>query len=297
MTSLAVVTGATGMIGKRIVDMLLERGINVRILTRNQSYKNSKVEVVFGELSNSKICSQLLKNAEYVFHCAAELNNEEKMYQTNVEGTQQLMQNLDNDHVKYICYLSSVGVIGKFNGITADETTVCSPLNQYEITKLKAEVFVQNFKSSARVVILRPTNVIDKKKNALTDLSKAKIFLKGGEHAHIVHAEDVAAAAMYFLDHPASQNPDCYIVSYDNEQMNTVAGCLALCEAIKKKSSLEKTKPLPHLPWVVPYLIRRLSKGECNRSDVRYSPAKLLSTGFKYIRGFNGALREISENT
>ncbi len=293
MSRLAVVTGATGMVGKIIVLKLVERGYRVRVLTRNQSYQDSRLEIIYGDLGDTAVIEKLLHGAEYVFHCAAELNDETKMWQTNVIGTQNLINTTAKHQIKYICHLSSVGVIGKFNGTVADEKTACAPLNMYEKSKLAAEEFVQNFHSSARIVILRPTNVVDRSKNSIIGLSKFNTLLKGGENANIVHAEDVASAALYFIEHSTLNNPDCFIVSCDQDNMNTVAGCLALVEAIKSNSSLENVKPLFHVPWIVPYIIRRLIKGPCNRGDVCYSTDKLLSTGFTYPRGFIGALKDI----
>lgn len=297
MSELAVVTGATGMVGKIIVLMLLERGYRVRILTRNTSFQDSRLEIIYGDLGDTAVIEKLLHGAEYLFHCAAELNDETKMWQTNVIGTQNLIQSTVAHQIKYICCLSSVGVIGKFSGTVADEKASCVPLNMYEKSKLAAEEFVQRFNSPARIVILRPTNVVDRNKNSIIGLSKFKTILKGGENANIVHAEDVAAAALYFIEHQAQNNPDCFIVSCDQEKMNTVAGCLALIDAIKSNSSLENVKPLFHLPWIVPYIVRRLLKGPCNRSDVCYSSNKLLSAGFTYQRGFIGALRDLCANS
>lgn len=296
MSALAVVTGATGMVGKIIVQMLLERGYRVRILTRNHSLQDSRIEIIYGDLGDTPAIEKLLHDAQYVFHCAAELNDEASMWQTNVIGTQNLINTTAKGQIKYICHLSSVGVIGKFTGIVADEKTACAPLNMYEKSKLHAEEFVQSFHSSARIVILRPTNVVDKNKNSIIGLSKFKAVIKGGENANIVHAEDVAAAALFFIDHSAQGNPDCFIVSCDQEKMNTVSGCLALVEAIRNENSLENVKPFTHLPWIVPYVVRRLLKGPCNRGDVCYSSDKLISAGFTYRLGFVGALRDLCGN-
>ena len=72
MTKLAVVTGATGTVGKVIVTMLLERGYRVRILTRNRSYEDPRTEVVNGDLADITSIETFLCDAEYVFHCVAE---------------------------------------------------------------------------------------------------------------------------------------------------------------------------------------------------------------------------------
>ncbi len=296
MTALACVTGATGIVGRKVVSLLLEQGIRVRILTRNLRYIDSSVEVVYGDLNDSSAVENLLNNADCLFHCAAELNDEARMWKTNAIGTQRLLQIAANHRLSYICHLSSVGVIGKLSAAEANETSPCAPMNAYEKSKLKAEKVAMQFQGNGRVIILRPTNVVSKEVNSLSGLSKLAVFIKGGENAHIVHADDVAAAALYFLNHPSKSNPDCFIVSCDQEKMNTVAGCLSICEAIRQGASVENVSPRIHLPWLIPYFLRRLFRGPCNRGDLRYSPEKLLSTGFKFSRGFIGALEDICEH-
>lgn len=295
MKKIAAVTGATGMVGAKIVSLLLERDFKVRVLTRNKSLKDEKLEIVHGHLEEESSVDKLLHGAQCLFHCAAELNDESKMWSTNVNGTSILFESAKKFQLNYICHLSSVGVIGKVGVQIVDEQTACAPLNLYEKTKLESEKMAMNFQGNAKVIVLRPTNIVDKNKNGLISLSRLKAFFKGGEKAHIVHADDVAAAAVYFLDSPPVQSPDCFIVSCDDEKLNTIAGCLALCQAVKEKSSLNDVRPLPHLPWRIPYLLRRSLKGPCNRGDIIYSSQKLRSAGFKFPKGFTGAIRDICD--
>lgn len=297
MSDLAAITGATGMVGKRIVSALAALGFRVRILTRNRIWQNPQIEIVYGDLSEESAVKSLLEGATTLFHCAAELNDEAKMWSTNVEGTRSLLEVAEKSDLKYICHLSSVGVIGQVSKPIVDEATECQPMNAYEKSKLEAETLMSQYRGGAKVIVLRPTNVVDRDKNCLHPLSKVKLFIKGGENAHLIHADDVAAAAIYFLGHPSKNRYDCYILSCDEEKMNTLAGSLALCRAIKNKQNLDNVKPLPHLSWLVPYLMRRATKGQCNRGDIQYSSKKILTTGFKFPRGFIGALEDLCEDT
>lgn len=288
MVEIAVVTGATGMVGRRIVSSLLKQGVKVRILTRNKALIDPRLEIYYGDLQDPKTLEKLLVGASSLFHCAAELKKENEMWAVNVEGTQKLINVAERSNLKYICHMSSVGVIGKFKGIIADENTICSPINTYEITKLEAEKCVNNFNGNARVVILRPTNVIDNHNYKITSLNSRMLFLKGGENAHIVHAEDVAAAAIYFKNQSSMTSNNCFVVSYDDQKINKIAEIHAIRTG--KKIQI-------HLPWYIPYILRRISQGKCNRGDVIYSSNKLLSTGFTFPLGIMLAIKDISENT
>ena len=48
-----------------------------------------------------------------------------------------------------------------------------------------------------------------------------------------------------------------------------------------------------HLPLIVPHILRQLQRGKGNRGDVRYSTEKLISEGFKFHLGVEGAVKQI----
>ncbi|GAI65017.1 unnamed protein product [marine sediment metagenome] len=156
------------------------------------------------------------------------------MWDVNVLGTERLLSIVKDSSIKYLCYLSSAGVVGRTNIKWVDEKTKCEPQNVYERSKWEAEQLVAGGIDGCRIVILRPTNVIDNKRPGALGLpmrsswlDRFKVFLKGGECAHIVHAEDVAEAAMYFVSRPFNI-PRCFFVSCDYELLNTFAGLWAL---------------------------------------------------------------------
>jgi nucleoside-diphosphate-sugar epimerase len=120
-----------------------------------------------------------------------------------------------------------------------------------------------------------------------------KVFLKGGECAHIVHAEDVARAALYLSSQPIN-SPACFFVSCDHEQFNTFAGLWSLYKAIERGQAIDGIRPVGHLPIIIPHMLRRLRRGPGNYGNVRYSSKKLLSTGFRYHLGVEGTVRRIA---
>ncbi len=105
--------------------------------------------------------------------------------------------------------------------------------------------------------------------------------MKGGECAHVVHAQNVTEAAMYFVSRPVD-SPEKYFVSCDHEPLNTYAGIWSLYRAMEHGQAETEVRPATHLPVVVPYILRKLWRGIGNRGDVRYSSKKLLATGFKF---------------
>jgi hypothetical protein len=107
-----------------------------------------------------------------------------------------------------------------------------------------------------------------------------------------VHAEDVAEAAMYFISRPFD-SPQCFFVSCDHEPLNTFAGLWALYRTIENNRPVDSVRLAPHLPLIVPHILRQLRRGKGNRGDVCYSTEKLISEGFKFHLGVEGAVKQI----
>jgi len=176
----------------------------------------------------------------------------------------------------------------------------CKPQNDYEMTKLEAETFSRLPIAARNTIILRPTNVVDENHRGELSLpangtfkSKLKAFIKGGECAHIVHAEDVAEAAIYFADRPLSQNPGVFFVSLDDDPMNTVANLWSLYSAMRAGKDKETTTPLPHLPLVIPHILRLIAHRTGNYGNVRYSSKQLISEGFRFSLGVSDIVAKI----
>jgi len=251
---IACVTGATGIIGNKIVQKLLNNGLMVRVLSRKKEYFDNRVKHFKGGLENKDTLSKFVLNADLLFHCAAELYDPKKMEDVNVKGTEHLLNAAINTQIKYLCYISSAGVVGLTNDKIVDEDTPCNPITTYEKTKWEAEKIVSKGFDGCRTIILRPTNVIDETRPGALSLpmngslrSWLKVVIKGGECAHIIHAEDVASAAMYFVSNYFN-TPRCFFVSCDNEPLNTFAGLWSLYNAIENRQPVDSVRPVKHLP-------------------------------------------------
>ena len=66
-----LVTGGTGMIGRQVVDLLLERGANVRVVSLDDpSLANPGTEFLRGDLTDRSFCDSIVAGMDYVFHVA-----------------------------------------------------------------------------------------------------------------------------------------------------------------------------------------------------------------------------------
>ena len=287
------------MVGSKIVQRLVSHGYKVRALSRSKYFDDPDVELFRGGLGDEDVLKSFLYNASLLFHCAAELKDQSKMWDVNILGTERLLRLIKDSSIEYLCYLSSAGVVGRTNVKWVTEETICKPQYAYEQSKWEAEQLVAQGIDGCRIVILRPTNVVDEKRpGALalpihgSFLNRLKVFIKGGECTHIMHAKDVVEAAMYFVSRPFNTS-QCYFVSCDHEPLNTFAGLWALYRAFENDCPVDSVWPAPHLPLIVPHTLRKLWRGRGNRGDVRYSSEKLISEGFKFPLGVKGAVKQI----
>lgn len=298
-SGVVVVTGSTGRIGRHIVEQLVCMGYRVRVLQRKLSVVSSdKVEVVHGDLASDEVLCQLLKGASVVFHCAAELHDSSKMQKVNVIGTERLSKLSSEAGILAFCHMSSAGVVGPSRLRWIDESSPCAPENTYEKTKWRAEYGLHDSSISEkmRIYILRPTNVVDEENLGILsqirdfDLrDRLRFILKGGECAHLIHAADVASAAVY-LTLSDSDLSGTYFVGCDEDERNTFSDVLITCrQKLSKTSWLDNL----YLPAGLIYWLRRLIKGRSLHGKCRFSSVKLLNTGFSYPIGFAGIFERI----
>ena len=205
-----LVTGATGFIGRHLVERLLAEGASVRILTRGrkplpESWRD-RVQVAQGDLTDTSTLPSAVAGCDTVFHLAGELRDAARMHATNVLGTQNLLAAC-RGVVSHIVHLSSVGVMGARQPGGVDETVPCHPQDAYEQSKYAAEQFALEWlsKTGTPVTVLRPTIVFGEGRLAGEDsmLSWLRtiqagrfVFFDKRAVANYVYVGDVVAAGV-----------------------------------------------------------------------------------------------------
>lgn len=207
------ITGATGMIGRRLVREHLERGDRVRILTRGGRDMPPGVEVCVGDLSQS-LPDGFPGTADVLYHCAAELRDPAKMTGTNVQGTRLLAEVAKGKIGRWV-QLSSVGVYGSRGEGVITEDTELRPFNAYERSKAASDMQVREYadNGSFDLVILRPSTVFgsgmtNKSLYHLAEAVRRRIFFfvgPQGASANYVHVDNVVAALVLCANHPSAR--------------------------------------------------------------------------------------------
>ena len=290
-------TGGTGLVGRSIVRRLLAAGRKVRVISRGaDSASHPGVVICRGDFTVRSDLQAAMQGCDAVFHCAAEKRDARDMTAVNVDGTRQLLEIATELRIEFLCYLSSVGVIGKTRAAIVDEDSACRPMTAYGRTKLAAERILGRGLAGGRVVILRPTNVFGPEtlqpwlENSIRN--RLRLFLKGRERSHLVYVEDIAAVAEHCLRVPSSQNVETFIVSSDEELAGSnaeVQGALA---------TMLESAPGPgrvSLPLAIPHCLRLLRDGGSNIGSLIYSAGKLRRAGVRLPYGLRGGLNDVVE--
>ena len=66
----AIVTGGTGLIGRQVVNILVDAGAIVKIISLDQNKVNKKAEHIIGDLADFAFCKQITQYTDFVFHIA-----------------------------------------------------------------------------------------------------------------------------------------------------------------------------------------------------------------------------------
>jgi len=167
----ALVTGATGFIGYHLTKILKEKFFEVRALVREESnildLKGLDIELVKGDVRDFDSVCKALEGCQCLYHLAADYRlwvpNPKAMYETNVQGTRNIMQAALKAGTEKVVYTSTVGVLAtSVNGKPSDERTPSSfkeMVGHYKKSKFIAEKEVHNFiKRGVPAVIVNPLN-------------------------------------------------------------------------------------------------------------------------------------------
>ena len=195
------ITGGCGFIGKRLVKAHITRGDELRVLSRRKIMgTQNDIHYFRADLStNNGDLHGFVEGVDILYHCAAELYDEELMETLHVRGTRHLLD-AAKGNVKRWVQLSSVGAYGVYRNGVVNEATSENPTGVYEKTKTEADILLR--KSGLPYVILRPSNVFALTMNNQSLFKLVKMIQNGlffyigraGATANYVHVEDVVDA-------------------------------------------------------------------------------------------------------
>lgn len=172
-----VVTGGAGFIGSHLVDRLLgssEAHVLVfdnlhrgRLSNLVQWRDNARLRFVMGDLRESDVVREALKDARTVYHLGAQstvmgaVRDPDFSFGTNVVGTFNVLRASVELGIKRVVFASSREVYGEPIELPVDEDAPLMAINSYGASKIAAEVFCRSFRREFGLdtAILRLANV------------------------------------------------------------------------------------------------------------------------------------------
>jgi nucleoside-diphosphate-sugar epimerase len=229
-----LLTGATGFIGKRVLDFLLDDGDSVTALvvpeTLRQLRNRAQVRVVLGDLSDSKTLRKATEDSEIVVHLAGKIvgSSPAELAEVNVQGTGHLLRACHASGVRRLIFVSSAAVykpVYSAAQLPIKETNPLgpsggTPLGRYGRSKLDAERLVLQCHDThgLEYCILRPTVVYGPgSENASRSTEKVLCKLLGNAgrvllapqrlvHMQWVHIGDITDAILSAIRNPVAAN-------------------------------------------------------------------------------------------
>jgi dihydroflavonol-4-reductase len=231
------ITGASGFIGANLVHELVARGHSVKALLRPESDVRGLSDVDFkrvsGDLSDRRLLEREMSGCEWCFHVAASyqlwMRNYQPMYETNVEGTRNVLEAAGKAGCQRIVYTSTVGTIGlpkKLKGKFAptdeqDIATEAQMTNHYKRSKFLAEAVAAHLcrREGLPIVIVNPTapvgprdvkptptgqvivDFLNRKLPAYLDTGLNWVHVRDVAVGHILAAEKGHSGHRYILGH------------------------------------------------------------------------------------------------
>jgi UDP-glucose 4-epimerase len=251
-----LVTGASGFIGRAVVDRLLADGCVPRVLTHTAESR-ADVESVRGDLREPASLVAALDGVEAIVHLAAVARVREsfeqplRYYEVNVGGTVNLLGAL-SEPVRVV-YVSTGMVYGAPLSQPITEDFPLSPSSPYAASKAAAEDVVAWTARSGLIgaTTLRVfnaaggddsdgTRVITRAVDAAAGGPPLTVFGDGSAVRDFVHVDDVAAAAVLAL---ASSTPGRYDVFNVGA---TAASVRDVVDAVERVTG--RPVPLVHAP-------------------------------------------------
>jgi nucleoside-diphosphate-sugar epimerase len=205
----ALVTGAAGFIGGRLVEILTDRGHRVQALVRDRRAaleRADQVRYFVGDVTQPDSLRPAVTGCSVVFHCAHGEGDLANARRINVQGTLNVVDASAEAGVRRVVHVSSWRVHGRsLPAHVHEDLPLVRSGNPYDVSKAEAEEAATALarRRGVEFVILRPTLVYgpgcEPWVNTLVRrLKHEQLYLIDGGRglANVVHVDDLIEAML-----------------------------------------------------------------------------------------------------
>ena len=153
-----LVTGGAGFVGSHLLDAILKKGHEVIVLDnfstgrlQNLDQVADKIQLIEFDISQKGKWQDYFKGVDWVFHLAAladivpSIEKPDDYYQSNVNGTFNVLEACRKHNVKKIVYSASSSCYGIPDEFPTKETAEIRPQYPYALTKYLGEKLVMHW--------------------------------------------------------------------------------------------------------------------------------------------------------
>lgn len=148
-----VILGATGTMGSKISEILLNEGHEVTLIARHtdklEKYHSLGANIVAGTITDVEMLTNAFKNADSAFVLLPDnvMAENTRAYQRQVTG--KLIEAIENSGIRYIVNMSSLGAhMHEGNGImggTGEQEVRLNQLKDINVLHIRSAYFMENF--------------------------------------------------------------------------------------------------------------------------------------------------------
>lgn len=283
-----LVTGASGLIGQKLIALLLEENYTVKTLTRAPFKTNEKVQQCIWDVELQQIDLKALEEVNTIIHLAGESvagkrwtkTQKERLHNSRIDSTRLLFNTLSKirHSVKNIISASAVGYYGDRGAALLNEE---SPMGTGFLAELCRDWEREVMKFSTlniREVRGRIGIVLSKTGGALPEMMKtfpmgiAGYFAKENLYYPWIHIDDLCAAFLYCIE---------------NENCNGAFNFTGPAPVLQKEiiTTAVETFHSKAIVAPIPPFILKLALGEMAEmvlNSQRCIPEKLSNQGFRF---------------
>ena len=287
-----LITGATGFIGRNLVEGLFNKGGHTLLcLVRNPAkvkvLEPLGVKLIYGDVTDKASLDKLLNyKIDVIFHTAGYVENKNPALLTRVNalGSENICELALKLGVERLIYTSSVAVVSGNPQMPLTEDLPFKATNAYGESKIEAEKVILNYREKGlNIVIVRPPMVYGEDEphmlKVLLFITKYRLFPlidKGKARLHLGYVKNVVEAMIFLLNKQEALEGSFFL---GDEEILTVR------EVFDFFARVLKVKPLPNLPvWLRPIVLslpligRKISFFSKDRV---YSLERIKSLGFR----------------
>lgn len=287
-----LVTGASGFLGGRLTEMLVERGEPVRVLARATSdlrhLSHLQIQIVRGDLDDAAALAEAGRGVRVIYHCAACSTDwaAPSTYQrANVAGTQNLLDAaVRAGSVERFLHVSTTDVYG-YPRVPCDETAPMRNVGlPYNRTKIQGEesVWKAHREQGLPVTVVRPATIHGPRgKDFVVEIAnmlrqRMMLLIDGGRaRGGFTYVDNVAAAMMQAAESPATVGRAYNITDATDATWGTYTYALA--------DALGCSRPWLTLPFPVAIALGRTM--EIPHRMLKLSGRPLLTRHAAYLLG------------